>query len=286
MTLGKRIGQYRRKLGLTQEGLAQRLDVTNQAVSKWESDQCCPDIAQLPKLADLFGITMDELFGREAPAPQEIPLVEAEVAEEPEEPLYESVFREEPQRKTRGLFGQLFQTTMEKVNQAVELAEQKLRDSDITSEPGGREIPIPEEVVPDWEDDNTLRVAIFIGKRMVANHPARKRIEFCYDGPALNIHSECNVSCDGVGGNVSARGDISCDGVGGNASASGDISCDQVHGNVHAIGDVSCDIVLGHVKAGGDVNCDDVHGNVSAGGDVSCETVRGSVTAGGNVEIS
>ena len=69
------IGAYRKKLGLTQEGLANQLGVTNQAVSKWESGQSCPDIALLPALADLFGITIDELFGREAPraAREELP---------------------------------------------------------------------------------------------------------------------------------------------------------------------------------------------------------------------
>lgn len=40
MTLGNKIATYRKKLGITQEGLAKKLDVTNQAVSKWESDQC------------------------------------------------------------------------------------------------------------------------------------------------------------------------------------------------------------------------------------------------------
>ena len=59
------IAKYRKELNLTQEGLAQQLGVTNQAVSKWESGQSCPDIALLPKLADLFGITIDALFGRE-----------------------------------------------------------------------------------------------------------------------------------------------------------------------------------------------------------------------------
>ena len=54
---------YRKKQGLTQEELAQRLGVTNQSVSKWESAQCCPDISLLPKLADIFGISIDELFG-------------------------------------------------------------------------------------------------------------------------------------------------------------------------------------------------------------------------------
>ena len=68
MTFAEIIVKYRKELGLTQEGLAQKLGVTNQAVSKWESGQSCPDIALLPVLADLFGITLDQLFGREPKA--------------------------------------------------------------------------------------------------------------------------------------------------------------------------------------------------------------------------
>ena len=67
MTMGNRISEYRKKLGLTQDALAQKLNVSNQAVSKWESDQCCPDIQLLPRLADEFAITVDELFGRSKP---------------------------------------------------------------------------------------------------------------------------------------------------------------------------------------------------------------------------
>ncbi len=64
MELGKTIAYYRKELNLTQDGLAQKLGVTNQAVSKWEADQCCPDIQILPQLADVFGISLDQLFGR------------------------------------------------------------------------------------------------------------------------------------------------------------------------------------------------------------------------------
>ena len=67
MTIGTIIASNRKRLGLTQDGLAQQLGVTNQAVSKWELDQSCPDILLLPKIADIFGITIDELFGREKP---------------------------------------------------------------------------------------------------------------------------------------------------------------------------------------------------------------------------
>ena len=71
MSLGSVISKYRKELGITQESLAQQLEVTNQAVSKWEGDQCCPDVMLLPRLADIFGITIDELFGRE---PKEKPV--------------------------------------------------------------------------------------------------------------------------------------------------------------------------------------------------------------------
>ena len=73
MTFSEIIARYRKELGLTQEGLANHLGVTNQAVSKWESGQSCPDIALLPAIADLFGITIDELFGREAPKAVSVP---------------------------------------------------------------------------------------------------------------------------------------------------------------------------------------------------------------------
>ena len=72
MTLGNTIAQYRKSLNITQEALAQQLGITNQAVSKWESDQCCPDVMLLPKLADIFGITLDELFGRAVPVKEEV----------------------------------------------------------------------------------------------------------------------------------------------------------------------------------------------------------------------
>lgn len=70
---GKTISALRKSHAMTQEALANALGVTNQAVSKWEADQCCPDITLLPKLADLFGVTLDELFGRERPACGEVP---------------------------------------------------------------------------------------------------------------------------------------------------------------------------------------------------------------------
>ncbi len=74
-TLGKRIAALRKEKGLTQEAMANMLDVSPQAVSKWENDQACPDITALPKLAKLLGSTVDALLSGEEnkPAVQVLP---------------------------------------------------------------------------------------------------------------------------------------------------------------------------------------------------------------------
>lgn len=62
-TMGKRIALLRKEKGMTQEQLAEKLGVSSQAVSKWENDISCPDIALLPLLASTLGISVDELLG-------------------------------------------------------------------------------------------------------------------------------------------------------------------------------------------------------------------------------
>lgn len=62
--LNENIAFFRKKRGITQEELANALGVTNQAVSKWESGKCAPDIQLLPDIAEYFNISIDELFGR------------------------------------------------------------------------------------------------------------------------------------------------------------------------------------------------------------------------------
>lgn len=60
-TIGKRISEYRKKKNLKQDELAEILGVSPQAVSKWENDLSCPDIALLPELSRIFGVSIDEL---------------------------------------------------------------------------------------------------------------------------------------------------------------------------------------------------------------------------------
>ena len=60
-TLGKKISEYRKLRGMTQEDLAVKLNVTSQAVSKWENDLSIPDLPLLIELSDLFHVSLDEL---------------------------------------------------------------------------------------------------------------------------------------------------------------------------------------------------------------------------------
>ena len=62
MELGKKIKQLRFKASLTQEQLAESVGVSAQAVSKWENSVAMPDITLLPQLAEIFGVSIDDLF--------------------------------------------------------------------------------------------------------------------------------------------------------------------------------------------------------------------------------
>jgi transcriptional regulator with XRE-family HTH domain len=61
MTVGKRIKQLRRERGLNQRELANKIGVTHPIISRWERDENEPHLYSLMGMADLFGVTLDEL---------------------------------------------------------------------------------------------------------------------------------------------------------------------------------------------------------------------------------
>lgn len=84
MTLSEKILRLRTARGLSQGELAEKLEVSRQSVSKWETGQSTPDVDKIIKLADLFGVTTDYLLREqreEEPQPQEqdIPMVRTDV---------------------------------------------------------------------------------------------------------------------------------------------------------------------------------------------------------------
>lgn len=87
MTFSEKLVGLRRKAGLSQEELASRLEVSRQAVSKWESGQTLPDLERAAALSRLFGVSLDYLLKEELESP-EAPQPEPAAPPEPEKPLH------------------------------------------------------------------------------------------------------------------------------------------------------------------------------------------------------
>lgn len=68
-TIGKFIAVLRKANGMTQKDLADKLFVSDKTVSRWERDECDPDLSLIPAIAELFGITTDELLRGERNSP-------------------------------------------------------------------------------------------------------------------------------------------------------------------------------------------------------------------------
>ena len=72
MTLAEKVLSLRTARGMSQDDLAEKLEVSRQSVSKWETAQSTPDLDKIIKLADLFGVSVDELVrDEESPQPPE-----------------------------------------------------------------------------------------------------------------------------------------------------------------------------------------------------------------------
>ncbi|MBQ2928626.1 MAG: helix-turn-helix transcriptional regulator [Clostridia bacterium] len=69
MNIAANIAKLRRERGMTQEALAEVIGVSSQTISKWENSTTWPDVALLPVIADVFGVTIDALYGRERDYP-------------------------------------------------------------------------------------------------------------------------------------------------------------------------------------------------------------------------
>ena len=61
-TLGTMIAELRKQHGMTRMELAEKMGVTDKAVSKWERDLSCPDINSIPNLAEILGVSVEELI--------------------------------------------------------------------------------------------------------------------------------------------------------------------------------------------------------------------------------
>ncbi|MBQ3375210.1 MAG: helix-turn-helix transcriptional regulator [Erysipelotrichaceae bacterium] len=72
-SFGTRLAEIRKEHNMTQNDIADRLNISAQAVSKWENDITMPDIDTLVKLSDIFDMSLDELVGKQKNEPVLVP---------------------------------------------------------------------------------------------------------------------------------------------------------------------------------------------------------------------
>ena len=72
-TFGQRFARLRKNLGFKQDDIAEKVNISAQAVSKWENDISAPDISTLPILANILNVSLDELLGREVEQTKIVP---------------------------------------------------------------------------------------------------------------------------------------------------------------------------------------------------------------------
>ncbi|MBQ1250637.1 MAG: helix-turn-helix domain-containing protein [Clostridia bacterium] len=205
------IANLRREKGMTQEELAQAMGVTNQAVSKWESAQNCPDIQLLPQLADLFGVTIDRLFGRttaERPTVVGLPWEDDNIL-----------------RAVAYVGHTLY--TKETVAAHPLIAEQMKAVQLVYN---GEAVRV--ESTFDVLVNGNVQECVSAGKSVTCKDVGDK------------VSAGSKVECGNVCGNVTAGGSVQCGSISGNVSAGGKVECTgDIYGNVKTMGKVICSAV-------------------------------------------
>ena len=210
--IGKQIQHYRKQKGLTQEQLAGLLNISNQAVSKWELDQSCPDIQLLPQLADLFEVTLDTLFGREHSAPT----------------LMDVPWEDDGQLRAVLFIGHTLQTHSHlQANNAKSRVEFHYDGPALS-------------VISDFSvccENCTIYGSVHAADGV------------CCGNVSGSVHAGDGVQCGDVGGDVQAGDSVACGSVGGNVLAGDGVTCGDVGGNVRAGGSIHCAAIHGDAHA-------------------------------------
>lgn len=274
-TMGACIAHARREKELTQEALANRLGVTNQAVSKWESDACYPDVTLLPQLADSLGLTLNALFGRET--------------EESAQPEHVSggeraVINELPWPDDDDLHAVLYQGhTLLLPQDGTDRFDRydKLRDKlELHFSGSVRDIHAAFDVVCDTKTE-------IVGSVKAGGDVSCGDVQGCVNaGGDLNCAGIYGTVADGmrIGGDVTCAGAVCCGDIGGDVTCrDGGVSCGEVGGDISCGGEVYCGSVGGDVECGGALHCGSINGDVECNGSITCERISGDVECDGNV---
>lgn len=225
--------EYRKKLDISQEEIAEKLNVTSQAVSKWECEKSYPDTEMLVDIATLFGISLDELIlGKK----------DICVTDIPNDDKLRVVF-------CRG---------RHVIDSSEADSTIKIRfDTKADSIEISGNVNIAGEVYGDVNAGGSIACDTVHG-----NVNAGTSVN-C-DEVSGNVSAGAGVNCDSVVGDVSAGTNIVCDDIGGDVSCGLTIQCDNISGNVNCGMTITCDTINGDIcECNGDIHVKTLNGTVN-----------------------
>lgn len=266
MKFNEQIQKLRKEKGLTQNDLAEKLFISYQAVSQWETGNTKPDIELLPRLAEIFEVSIDELFGVEKNEQKEECF--GRVKNYDDDTLYIVVAKGKD------------------INTVLNLKSTIKNKEDIEIEITGKALNVYSsfsvKIDGDVEGDVSAGDGVACGN--VGGTVAAGDGVTCGDVIG-DVSAGDGVTCGDVRGSVTAGDSVTCGNVGKNVSAGDDVTCGNVGESASAGSEITCGNIEGDATAGGDINCGNIDGDAEAGGDITCESVRGKMKVEGSINI-
>jgi transcriptional regulator with XRE-family HTH domain len=230
------IQRLRKERNITQEILAAALEISVQAISKWETGISLPDIMQLPRIANFFGVTIDYLFYHDDQS------VQVEMKELPDDDVLRVV-----QFRGNKLLG----------------IDQWDKDKEIL-------LRIPKEI-----QDNPTTKAINFEIQGNANIEGNIS-GYLECGGYVNCgniegyaESGGTINCGNISAYAQAGGGINCGNIDGYVESGGSINCGHISGYVECSGNLSCSEIMSTVECDGNIKCSEIHGSVECHGDIT-----------------
>ena len=257
----------RKEIALSQDELANKLGITSQAVSKWECGLSYPDITLLIPLADLFGVTVDELLrGKHNTDHNKAGCTDL------------SDIQDDGKLRVVQFFGKKI----------------------LKSDDYDPDVKIPLLIDQCDNQEKAVNVELWGSANIeggINGGVVAGDYVFCKEGINGSVVAGGAVTCEeGINGGVNAGGSVTCgDEINGNINAREYVKCaGNIEGSLNVLGNVECNgDIGGNVEAesgsvscdgniGGTVTCKIINGDVNAEGDVFCDEINGNITSEGN----
>ena len=213
------IQRLRKDRNITQEVLADALEISVQAVSKWETGISLPDIMQLPRIAQFFGVSIDYLF----------------YSYENIEPL---AIKELPN---------------DDVLRIVQFRGNKLLDADTWEKDKYIMLKIPNDLLDQY--NKPLNFEIWGNGNISGNISGYVECDGNINCSNIGGYAECDGSINSgyIGGYAESGGSINCGNINGYVECGGNLTCGDIMSDVECSGSIRCKVIKGDVKCEGDI---------------------------------